>query len=497
MRVVLGFAFLLITACADTETSEDGETRPIDVGQRGDLRPVAAPDVAAADDQRLAGGGGSLAHRAFLKVVSDEFAEFGYPIALDGDTMLVGAPFTDVGYDSDGAVFVFVRRDGVWSQEARLNLPYEELDDGQYFGTSVSIQGDVAAIGAPLQGNGRVHLFERSGTEWTRTAVLGPPFEQPDFLGEFGQALKLDGDVLAVGARGDSSASTGVGGDPTNQDAPYSGAVHVFVRDGADWVHDAYIKASNTTAEDGFGGSLALSGDTLAIASNDDSSATGVNGDDGNKDSPGSGAVFVFQRGADGWAQQAYVKASNTGAEDSFGTAYWPDQGVTLDGDTLVVSAVREDSAATGVGGDQTSNEATDSGAVYVFTRSDETWAQQAYVKASNTEAEDLFGSRTALSGDRLAVSAVFEDSAATGIGGDQTSNAAENAGAVYFFRRSGGWTQTHYIKATSTAALDTFGWGLAWDGTFLAVGSEGQVTCPDPDPDDHCNQRGAVYVLR
>ena len=102
----------------------------------------------------------------------------------------------------------------------------------------------------------------------------------------------------------------------------------------------------------------------------------------------------------------------------------------------LAVGARREGSAATGINGDQASNAVSDSGAVYVFTRSGSTWSQQAYVKASNTDASDWFGFAVALSadGNTLAVGAYREDSAATGINGDQASNAASNSGAVYVY---------------------------------------------------------------
>ena len=128
-----------------------------------------------------------------------------------------------------------------------------------------------------------------------------------------------------------------------------------------------------------------------------------------------------------------YVKASNTGAGDNFGF------GVALsgDGNTLAVGAFREKSATTGV--DTTPNDdgtANDSGAVYVFTRTGAVWSQQGYLKASNTDRGDWFGINVALSGDgnTLAVGAAGEDSAATGVGGDQADNTATDAGAVYLY---------------------------------------------------------------
>ena len=128
-------------------------------------------------------------------------------------------------------------------------------------------------------------------------------------------------------------------------------------------------------------------------------------------------------------AQEAYVKASNTGAGDYFGYS------VALSGDTLAVGALNEDSAATGIGGNQADNSAGDSGAVYVFTRSGATWTQQAYVKASNTGASDDFGTSVALSGDTLVVGGPYESSNATGIGGDQANNLVGSSGAVYVIR--------------------------------------------------------------
>ena len=133
------------------------------------------------------------------------------------------------------------------------------------------------------------------------------------------------------------------------------------------------------------------------------------------------------------FAQEAYIKASNTDADDFFGRSV----ALSGDGNTLAVGADREASAATGVNGDQTDNSAFGAGAVYVFTRdSGGVWTQQAYVKASNTDADDTFGS-VALSddGNTLAVTTVEEASAATGVNGDQADNSASHAGAVYVFR--------------------------------------------------------------
>ena len=130
--------------------------------------------------------------------------------------------------------------------------------------------------------------------------------------------------------------------------------------------------------------------------------------------------------------QPTYVKASNTEADDYFGYSV----AISADGNTLAVGALGEASNATGINGDQNDNSATHSGAVYIFVRNGTTWAQEAYIKASNTDAGDYFGYSVSLSsdGNTLAVGAYGEDSDATGINGDQDNNNATDSGAVYVY---------------------------------------------------------------
>jgi hypothetical protein len=171
--------------------------------------------------------------------------------------------------------------------------------------------------------------------------------------------------VLAIGAFGEASASTGVGGVQTSDAASYAGAVYVFRRS-ATWAQQAYLKASNTAAGDWFGCSVALSADgaTLAVgASGESSAATGIGGDQASNAASGSGAVYVFRDGSMGWEQAAYVKAPNTGAFDAFGRTV----AVATAGVALAVAAPFEDSAATGLGGDDASDAAFGSGAAYVY----------------------------------------------------------------------------------------------------------------------------------
>ena len=405
---------------------------------------------------------GVWSQQAYIKASNAEGRDsFGVSVSLDGDTLAVGAfgedsaatgvngNQNDNSADGSGAVYVFVRNNGVWSQQAYIKASNTERWD--FFGASVS----------------------------------------------------LDGDTLVVGARGEGSAATGVNGEQSDNSAFGSGAVYVFTRNNGVWSQQAYIKASNTDAFDSFGVSVSLDGDTLAVgAFGEGSAATGVNGAQGDNSANGSGTVYVFTRNNGVWSQQAYIKASNTDALDRFGIS------VSLDGDTLAVGATGEVSAATGVNGNQNDNSASGSilssgsGAVYVFTRNNGVWSQQAYIKASNTDADDAFSASVSLDGDTLAVGAFGEDSAATGVNGNQNDNSADGSSAVYVFTRNNGvWSQQAYIKASNTDADDAFGASVSLDGDTLAVGAlfEGSAATGvnGAQGDNSAMQSGAVYVRR
>jgi len=356
--------------------------------------------------------------------------------------------------------------------------------------SATGINGDQTKNDA--QNSGAVYVFTRTGTTWTQQAYIKA--SNTGSGDSFGFALALSGQTLVVGARFESSSSTGVGGAQDNDDALTSGAVYVYRRTATTWAQEAYLKASNAETQDHFGESVALDGNTLVVgAPQEKSNAVGVNGDQTNNSLPFSGAAYVFKRVGSNWAQEAYLKASNAGA-GLFGTA------VAIQGDTVVVGAPAEDSSSTGING--TPDElAPVSGAAYVFIRSAAVWSQQAYLKASNTGREDHFGASLAIDGDTLAVGAWGEASNADGVGGDQ-ANDALFSGAVYLFVRANGiWVQQAYIKASNPILSAYFGNSVALQGDLLAVGAWGESSASTGLNGDESagNQfkAGAAYLFR
>lgn len=387
--------------------------------------------------------------QAYIKASNAEDSDrFGFSVALseDGNTLAVGAFGEDSnavginGSQSDnsspvsGAAYVFVRSSGSWTQQAYIKA--SDSQSSMRFGDSIALSsdGNTMAVGA---GNAEsVYIFIRTSSTWSQQSII----KASNYAAsgdEFGYSLALsrDGNTLAVGAYLEDSNSTGIGGNESNNLATDSGAVFVFTRSGTVWTKQAYIKPSNTQSGDSFGQSLTLSsnGDTLAIsAPNEDSNAVGINGDQNNNGAASSGAVYVFKRFGAFWTQEAYLKASNTNSNDLFGYSL----SLSSDGNTLAVSAVGEASVSTGINGDQNNNTAPNAGAAYLFTRSGSNWQQETYIKASNTASADSFGIAVSLSsgGESLAIGADYEQSNATGIGGNQYNNSSPAAGAAYLY---------------------------------------------------------------
>jgi hypothetical protein len=347
-------------------------------------------------------------------------------------------------------------------------------------------------------------VFVRSDSGvWSQLACIKASNTNSDDWFGRAVALSADGNTLAVGACNEDSASTGVDGSQVDNSSVDSGAVYVFVRAAGIWVQHAYIKASNTGASDKFGSAISLSadGNTLAVGAYGESSApSSGNANQNDNSAPKAGAVYIFVR-AVGWLQQAFIKASNPEIQDSFGESV----ALSADGQTLAIGAPFEGSSSTGINGNQSSNDASNSGAVYVFRRLESSWNQQAYVKASNAGTQDLFGFSVSLSadGNTLAVGAQAENSSATGVNGSQIDNSAVGSGAAYVFRRvANAWSQDSYFKAVNTRAGAAFGKSisLSADGKTVAVGALFESSSLTGINGNHLDMSapgsGAVYVL-
>ena len=419
-----------------------------------------------------------------------------------------------------------------WNNEAYLKAPNAE--GGDQFGGNLALSGDTIAVGARQEGSaettitngttnagngalssGAVYVFRRTGNTWTNEAYIKAPNAEGGDL--FGSGVVISGDTIAVTATSDDSVQTTITNGTLVQgtDTPTvnTGAAYVFRRTGTTWANEAYLKAPNAETGDLLGSSIAISGDTIVVSttSEDSLQTTITNGtlvQGADTSTVNAGAAYVFRRTGTTWANEAYLKAPNAETTDQFGHA------VSISGDTIVVSTIREDSSQTTITNGTTSagNGATDSGAVYVFRRTGNTWANEAYLKAPNAETGDSFGFSVGIDGDTIVVGAVLEDSLETTITNGTISQASDtgtnfDVGAAYVFRRTGStWANEAYLKAPNAEQNDSFGRTVAISANTILVGAQSedsnQTTITNGtlvQASDVANNLsvGAVYVFR
>ncbi len=473
--------------------------------------------------------------------------QFGVSVSISVDTLAVGAARERSNQTSitngttsssnnsviyTGAVYVYKRSGTSWVQEAYIKAVNSDTYDEF---SKVSISGDTLVVGVPFEdsnqttitngdsassdnsngllsassGSGAVYVYKRTGTTWVQEAYIKAANNDAD--DGFGYSISISGDTLAVGAGAeDSNQTTITNGDNASSDNSNagSGAVYVYKRTGTTWVQEAYIKAANNDAGDGFGYSISLLGDTLVVGAADETSNenTITNGTtaSSNNSNARSGAVYVYKRTGTSWAQEAYIKAVNSAAYNFFGTS------VSISDDTIAVGASGERSnLATITNGTTIANFSGDSsysGAVYVYKRTGTSWAWEAFIKAVNKDEQDWFGSVVSISGDTLAVGTGKERSNQTTItNGDNASSDNSNAGsgAVYVYKRTGTtWVQEAYIKAANNDVSDVFGNSVSSSGDTVVVGATGEAsnlkTITNGDnasSDNSYGYGGAVYV--
>lgn len=246
---------------------------------------------------------------------------FGASVALDGDTLVVGAPRRDEGGAEDaGAAYVYRRAGTTWTEEAKLVSG--SPSGGDLFGWSVAVRGDVVAVGAPYaaSASGAVEVFERAGGAWSRKASFAGT------AGEFlGHAVALGRDLLAVGA---PRVVERDGDQPP-------GSVVTFQRTLGAWQPQARLQALDAAREDHFGLDVAMAGDALT-------GATVVAGAPGPWpwwDSPVRGAAYAFSGVGAVWTQQAKLQAADGGRDDGFGLAVGWSRGNAVVGAPLLENA--------------------------------------------------------------------------------------------------------------------------------------------------------------
>jgi hypothetical protein len=382
--------------------------------------------------------------------------QFGI-VAVDGDTIVVGAHLDDVGAVVDqGSAYVFVKPAGGWSgpltEQARLLA--SDGASGDQFGIQLAVSGDTVVIGARMDdigtsvNQGSAYVFVRPPGGWSGT--LNQTGKLTSSAGAandwFGDRVAIDGNTIVVGARLDDHRDPCLFCDTF----PDRGSAYVFVKPAAGWTgnltQNAILGPLGYWFNDQFGSSVAIKGDTIAVGS--------FFADAGGTD---HGAAFVYLKPTAGWSGIRTQNATLLAADGAFGDQLGLSIAVGVD--TIVVGAYRDDSFGK-----------ANHGSAYVFVKPAAGWAgtrfHDAKLTASDSAAGDEMGYPVAITGDTVVVGARLDD---VGANADQ--------GSVYVFvKPAAGWsgplTESEKITASDGAASDLFGNVLGISGDTLVVGS-------------------------
>ncbi len=415
------------------------------------------------------GGWADLSEAAKL-TASDgsDYDMFGQSVAINGDTVIVGAFLADLEADEEdfGAAYVYTRPSNGWTDSTEtVKLVAPDGSEGREFGRSLSLDGDTLVVGAPFSGYyspfpiyrqareaedktpylGSVYLYSMANADWS-----DPPspvkITSPDGFPwtRFGWSVSVDGDAIVVGEPHSRSIS-----EPGGYPDITSGSAYVFVKPTEGWSSASEYRElpmPDGMRYDHYGSSVFVSGDMAVVGALEDDNENGRS----------AGSAFLFEMPAEGWtsdtplAEPAMLKAFDSPAGDRFGHS------VDMDDDVLVV----------GVPGDHGGV----SGAAYVFERQSNEWQYRSLrLEPSDATPGGRFGNSVAIGGDTIAVGAPGTED-------------GDVAGAVYVFTApADGWTGVYDLEYSVKLAMpdgdveDRFGYSVATDGNFVVVGAPGE----------------------
>jgi hypothetical protein len=384
----------------------------------------------------------ALAQFEFAKILASDGLEgdgFGYSVALSGDIAVIGAWFND---NHTGSAYVY-RYDGLsWVQEAKL-----QASDGapwDLFGWSVDISGGTVVVGAIRDADagtftGSAYIFRFDGSKWVEEQkLLASDYAYWD---EFGFSVAISGDIAVIGAiRNDDND-------------PNSGSAYIFRFDGLNWVEEQKLLASDGATEDHFGNSVAISGDTAVVGAY-------------LHDSPSnSGAAYVFSFDGSKWVEEQKLLALDTTYADHLGFS------VAISGETIVVGAYGDDNA-------DPDNIYCNSGSAYVFRFNGSSWVEEATLQVPDSECGNQFGWTVDISGDIVVIG-----------GPDGHWGSTSGPGFAYVFDFDGSnWIRGAKLTGSDTAYGDHFGWSVGVSGGMALIGADWD--------DDNGIDSGSAYVF-
>ncbi len=374
-------------------------------------------------------------------------AQFGTSVAMDGDTIIVGAPEARNAVNTiQGAAYIFVRNGAVWTQQAKLVPPTDNVSASYNFGSSVALDGDTAIVGSHFENigsnlnQGAAYVFVRNGTSWTMEQKLTASDGMSG--SQFGYSVAIDGNTVLIGAFRHRTSNI------------EKGVAYIFTRVNNTWIQQAQLTDNNGNISNRFGFSVALDSNTVIIGAPSGNNETNI----------ANGVVCVFTGSGASWTQQTRLTASDARGDEWFGTS------VDIDGDSVVVGA------RYGFGG-SSANSPIGSGSAYVFTRNESNWTQQQKFTAPNSV---FFGNSVSISGDTLII----------GSPNDPIGTNDLQGSAYVFVRSNNQWIRQSRLISSANTISDKFGTSVSVNGNKFIVGA------PGFDNETNLNQGAAYFFI-
>lgn len=405
---------------------------------------------------------------------------YGCSVAVSGDYAIVGAKYEDhdiVGGSNKlqaGSAYIFKNESGTWTQVQKIVASDRSADD--WFGNSVAISGDYIVVGAyqededelgtnTLESAGSAYIFKNESGTWNEVQkIVALDRAANDF---FGYTVAISGDYIVAGAYMEDENA--VGGATMDN----AGSAYIFFNNLGTWNQVQKIVASDRSANDYFGYSVAIDGNYLIVgAYNEDENVFG--GENMNA----SGSAYIFFNNLGNWNQIQKIVASDRAEVDYFG---WS---VAISSSYIIVGAYGEDEDENG------NNSLAEAGSAYIFFNTAGIWSEIDKIVSSDRDAGDRFGYSVAIWGDHAVVGAYLEDDDENGL------NSYANAGSAYIFRNdAGSWIEEQKVVPNDRAPADWFGISVALSDSYIFVGA--QLEDHDADGGSALPNAGSAYVYQ
>eukprot|EP00931_Biecheleriopsis_adriatica_P044629 TRINITY_DN2554_c0_g1_i9.p1 TRINITY_DN2554_c0_g1~~TRINITY_DN2554_c0_g1_i9.p1 ORF type:complete len:691 (-),score=134.29 TRINITY_DN2554_c0_g1_i9:252-2264(-) len=359
---------------------------------------------------------------AGLYMGSGKLDDFGSSVSVSGDFAIVGAKGDDSFGEDAGVAYIFERRGGDWSLEEVLKA--DDITAGDHFGASVEISGELAIVGAygKLDGalaKGAAYVFSKASGSWVQEAKLvGADTNAGD---RFGIAVSITEEGYAVVGSEWHSKNLSVGSVQNH------GAAYIYAKEGASWVQQAKLLADDLAQGDRFGSAVGIDGAIVVV---------------GASEADDEGAAYVFERNGSAWGQQAKLQGDMNSTGDLFGSS------LSVSGRTVLVGAYWDDELA------------VNAGAAYIFTRNSTTgkWDEGVKLMAVDGSNEERFGSDVAVHGNTMVIGAYW----------DNENGLYSGSAYVYAQLSPDVWSFKEKLAWSNASAGDNFGKAVSvWDSGF------------------------------